>query len=267
MNRAAREGDAPTMLGAASPRPEGERCDRDNAIGLRAWFAAFLAWLITLTLVAVAALDEAEHGSPVGMAVWLLAVYAFYLSLCCTFFPAPTTWIVLLLASNAVAAQVGVEAFPITRLIVAATLGALSTGLANLNEYHLWTWLLRFRAVGRVRETRLYNVADRWFATNPFLVLGMVSLIPIPVDVIRWLAVASRYPRWRFFWAYFIGRWVRYAGWCVMSMGLALKFEHIAAIQMLLVVAAGVRVVPGLVRQIRQDRSQPAVPADALANR
>lgn len=223
-------------------------------VNLRVWFFVFLAWMSSLATAATWALHQADNGSPLGLVVWMLAIYAFYLSLCCTFFPGPTSWAVLLAASDMIARQAGVEPYHAARLVVVSTVGALATGMANLNEYHVFTYLLSFRRIAHVRDTRTYHVAARWFSTNPFLVIAAFSLIPIPVDVIRWLAITYRYPRGRFFLAYFIGRWIRYAGWCLAAMELRLTVLHIILIQVLMVVLALAKVVPGLIRQARRNR-------------
>lgn len=230
----------------------------EDGVNLRGWFAAFLLWLVALTAAAcwgLAALDE--NGSVVGWVTWSLAGYAFYLSLCCTFFPAPTTWVVMLLASDMVAAQVGLEGYAIPRLMLVSTVGALATGLANLNEYHLVVYLLRRRRVAKMRDSRMVRAAGRWFRTNPFWLLTLFSFLPVPVDVIRWLAITARYSRRRFFWASFIGRWFRYAIWAAAAMGLHFGTGHIVAIQVVLTCVALVRIVPRLRR-----RAQPTEGSD-----
>lgn len=237
--------------------------DRCN---LRAWFAFFLAWLAGLTAVSHLGWQAAEAGgSRFGLGLWLGSVYAIYLSLCCTFFPAPTTWIVLLAASNEFAAMVGVHGHGVERLVVVATVGAIATGLANLNEYHLFTYFLRFGRVSRVRDTRLYRASARWFATNPFWVIALFSFIPIPVDVVRWLAITYRYPRRRFFGASTLGRWFRYAAWATASIGLSLSARQIVMIQLGLVGLVIVRIAPRFVRQIRAGDEERAIDAPSGA--
>ncbi len=230
----------------------GEKAAINDGVNLRAWFAGFLLWLIGLTAAASWGLAEIDgNGSGMGWAVWILAGYAFYMSLCCTFFPAPTTWVVMLVASDMVAAQLGLEGHGLERLIVVSTIGAAATGLANLNEYHVFVYLLRKRRVAKVRDTRLYRTADAWFRTNPFWILTLFSFLPIPVDVIRWLAISTRYSRWLFFLASVAGRWFRYAIWAVATLGLHLETWHILALQAGLVAVALVRIAPRMIRRIR----------------
>ncbi len=232
-------------------RPAG--LDGGDGVNLRAWFLGYLAWLGGLTAAACWGLREMDGGGSVaGWTVWLLAGYAFYLSLCCTLFPAPTTWAVMLLASDIVAAQVGLEGHRLARLMTVATVGALATGAANLNEYHVFVYLLRRRGVARIRDTRLFLVARRWFGTNPFWILTLFSFLPIPVDVIRWLAITARYSRLRFFWANLVGRWFRYAIWALAAVGMHLSGRQIMIVQAVLVLVALVRILPRLARRGRR---------------
>jgi membrane protein YqaA with SNARE-associated domain len=159
--------------------------------------------------------------------VMLLCLYALYMSLCCTFFPLPTSWIVMLLAAN----SVELIGPPVTRMMVVAGVGALATGIANLNEYHIFTFLLRYGRVARVRDTKLYRWAAKWFAVSPFSVIVLFSFIPIPIDVVRLLAITCRYSRSRFFAGYFLGRFVRYALWAATVIWFDLALWHIILIQ------------------------------------
>lgn len=214
---------------------------------LRRWFVAFLSWLAMLAAVGVWAFGRLEAGHADGMGVWLLAVGMFYLSLCCLFFPLPTAWIVLLLASNDVALVDSVA----LRMALVAVSCAAATAVANLNEYHILTFMLRYRAVGRVRETRLYHTAAAWFAVSPFWTITAFSFIPIPVDVVRILAIVARYSRVRFAGAYFVGRVLRYGLFALSSVGLNLSTLDIAVIQGVLVVLAGLKVVHAMIRRRR----------------
>ena len=54
-----------------------------DQVNLRAWFVGYLGWLGLLTAAAVWGLDTVERtGSGAGWAIWIFALYAFYLSLC-----------------------------------------------------------------------------------------------------------------------------------------------------------------------------------------
>lgn len=229
-----------------------------DGLNLRAWFIGFVAWVSALTVVSSFGFAGYEAGSRFGMAVWLLALYMFYLSLCCTFFPAPTTWIVMMLASNYVAGEVGVLPFAVGRLLVVASVGALSTAMANLNEYHIWTFLLRYGKVAGVRRTRLFEIASRWFNVRPFWTIVLFSFIPIPVDIIRWLAITCRYPRTPYFLAYYFGRWVRYACLAGVTIWGNLGLVHILIVQSTIAAIALTKIVQQFVRQHRAERKRNA---------
>ena len=220
--------------------------------GLRVWFCLYLAWLGALTWLALWAQSRHATGVLESERIWLGAVYVFYLSLCCTFFPAPTAWIVMLLASNDVRLMDSAPA----RVLTVTTIGAFATAVANLNEYHLWTVLFRFRTLGRVRSTRFFQWARDRFFVSPFAVLVGFSFIPIPVDVVRWLAVACRYSRVRFFFAYFTGRWVRYFLLTLSTIWLDLSWWHILLVQgaLVLIAAAHFAVAWGSRRARESDR-------------
>ena len=136
-----------------------------------------------------------------------LIIFGVYISLCCTFLPMNTSAMVAVVAMQDTAVCSGAAA---TTLLVAAVGGIAST-IANLNDYHLFTLMLRHHKVARVRNTRLYGASAGWFAKSPFTILAVFNIIPIPVDVIRMLATTYRYPRAPFALANFIGRFIRYA--------------------------------------------------------
>jgi membrane protein YqaA with SNARE-associated domain len=232
---------------AAAPLGPAASAAPADEIDLRRWFDLFLVWMIALAVLVYAGRIHAEGGDRVGLVVMVLAAYAFYLSLCNTFFPAPTTWIVMLVASN----ELALIGPPVLRIVVVSLLGAVATAMANLNEYHVFTFLLRYGRIGRVRETRLYRWAADWFATSPFTIIMLFSFIPVPVDVVRWLAIAYRYARSRFFVAYVIGRSLRYAAWTISAVSLDLSMRQIAIVQGVLIVAALAKVVASAVRRRR----------------
>lgn len=73
--------------------------------------------------------------------------------------------------------------------------------------------------------------------------LATFCFIPIPVDVVRWLAISHRYPRGRFFAANMLGRGSRYALMGLFSNAMGLGLWSILLIQAVLVVIALTRVL------------------------
>lgn len=229
----------------------------ETGFGFRGWFALYLAWMIALAVTLLAGQGAAEHGSRAGLAFMILAGYAFYLSLCCTFFPAPTMWVVMLVASN----DLGLVASPSARVAIVAGLGAFATAMANLNEYHVFTFLLRYDRQGRIRRNRAYRWAARWFTVSPFTIIWAFAFIPLPVDVIRWLAILYQYSRTRFFAAYMLGRSLRYAVWATSAVALDLAFWQIVAFQVALLALAALKLTVSAVYR----RRQPAAPAESAS--
>jgi len=247
-----------------------------DGLNLRRWFALYLALMVALAAVAHGSLRYYDRtASPLALRSWLLALYVFYLALCCTFCPAPTAWIILLMASP----MVGLAPVPavhnwahlspphdarvaaaLTIALVAAA-GAVGTALANLNEYHVFTFLLRFGRVRRVRHVRLYQAAERWFAVSPFGLLTLFSFLPIPVDVVRWLAIAHRYPRRLYALANFVGRFLRYALLAATATCLRLSWPGILAIQLTLSALVLLRYLPRLLGR-RGDSAPPNAASD-----
>ena len=155
---------------------------------------------------------QAFAAAPVSVKLLGLGIY---MSLCCTLLPLPTGGIIAAVATRQ-AALTGGGDWPIwlvamTTTLLVATVGAGASTVANLNDYHLFTWLLRHHRIHKVRHTRTHESAARWFAKAPFFLLVIFNILPIPIDVIRMLAATCRYGRKPFALANFIGRFIRYA--------------------------------------------------------
>ena len=232
-----------------------------DAINLRRWFIIFIAYLAVLALITLLALQWDTPDRRTAHNISLLALYLFYMSLCCSFFPGPTAWIVLLMASPVFGLIdpaflqhcLGLSTTPQPWLTAAATVlivavvGALGTTMANLNEYHLLTFLLRFGKVNRIKRTRLYQLAARYFTMNPFWLMTAVNFLPIPIDVIRWLAVSHAYRRDHFAYAGFLGRLLRYALFAAAAFYLEIGTLGIIIIQAAIILLVLIRYLPKLV--------------------
>ena len=228
-------------------------CAANEQINLRAWFAGFVGYMMALAVVVFLGIYLIQKGNiEWGTALWVIAGMMFYLSLCCTFCPLPTTWLILAVGSGGALSQlIGPESAEAmnsiiggwSKVAVVAVLGGLATTMANLNEYHVFTFLLRYRHVSKVRHTRLYAWAGRWYNKEPFLLLTCFCFIPIPVDVVRWLAISHCYPRAKFLAANMLGRGTRYALMAIFSNAMGLGLWTILLIQAVLVLIAAKRVL------------------------
>lgn len=161
-------------------------------ISSRRWiaaFAAFLAaagafYLITRRVESLARFET-------------LILLLLYTSVAFTFFPLPTAWIMLWAAR---------EADP----LLVALAGAVGTCIANLHDYYIINYLSGLRRARRFRETAFYRRAVGWFNKAPFITLAAASFFPIPIDVVRALAVSTGYPRPLYVMSTFAGRFPRY---------------------------------------------------------
>ncbi len=192
-----------------------QKTQAPSDLSYRLWFASIIA---LFALIAGLILTGA-----VPPAAAVLLAYFVYMSLACTFIPLPTAWIILWLSGN------------FSPLLV-ALLGAVGTVIANLNDYYLFSFFLRYRHINRIRETELHKKALRWFYRAPFPTLAAATFLPIPLDFVRFLAISGRYPRWKFTVASFVGRFPRYL--LLAYIGYELKLGRTAILIVLGVTAA-----------------------------
>ena len=206
-------------------------------VSVRRWALCFGAYVAAVALPTAWLLDRAgaswgqlftqpgRFTSGPDQALKLL-VFALYLSLCSSFVPLPTGWMVAAIATREVALTGQLWS---TALLV-GLVGAAGSTMANLNDYHLFALLLRHRRLAALRDTRLGRRSLEWFARAPFTLLVASNILPVPVDVVRVLAVTGRYGRRRFAAANFIGRFIRYT----VLAGLAYA-AHVGAVTATLV--------------------------------
>ena len=224
--------------------------------GFRAWFLFFVLWMTGWALAAVWLLRRGEAGDPLALRAWLLALMCFYLSLCNALLPLPTAWIVLLAAAD----EYALIASGWPRVLLVAGLATVGTVVANLNEYHVLAYLLRFGLGRRLRQTRVYGWAIRWFDRAPFQLLTLVAFVPIPIDAVRWLASLRGYSRVRFGLAYLLGRGPRYTLFAGCSVLLKLTAGQILLIQVAIVAAAVLsRLAWRIVRTARPKTDTPTI--------
>jgi len=225
---------------------------------VRRWLGAYGAYLAALAIPALMILHRmgrrwtelfisprAFFLTPAHEALKLL-IFALYLSLACTLLPLPTGWMVAALATR----DVGLSNSLWATVMVVATIGAACTVVANLHDYHMFTWLLRYQRISRVRHTRLYQRAQRWFSRRPFWLLVLFNLLPVPVDVVRILSATGRYPLRPFAMASFLGRWIRYAAIAGVTFAMGNRGWWLAVGLLALAVVLGLwrlilRVAPG----------------------
>lgn len=180
-----------------------------------------------------------------------------YLSLCTTFIPLPTAFLVSLMSTGAAAIASGTG----QKMLIIGAVGALASTMGNLNDYHLFMLMLRSKRVAKIRNTRACQTAEKWFAKAPFAILLFFNTLQIPVDVARMLSAIYGYPRRLFIVANFCGRFVRYSVivWVTCVLG---KNDWIAPLAFLAfgALVAVIRIIPILL-----SKKKPA-PANAGDN-
>jgi len=189
-----------------------------RSISWRRWVAAFFVFLL-----GCAALLLASRDTPGLYRVEVMVLYLLYMSVAFTFLPLPTAWIVLWAARE-------VEPFSV------ALIGTVGTCIANLHDYYIIHYLFRVDRIKRAKQTRFYRKAVRWFERAPFLTLTAASFLPIPIDVVRILAVSTDYPRRLYALATFTGRLPRYL--LLAYLGYELQLSNRAIFIVFLVTAA-----------------------------
>jgi membrane protein YqaA with SNARE-associated domain len=208
------------------------------------WFAIYAVILTAAGIwlwVLLSAQDSAAFGSwgqfknslPAMPQAAKLLTFAIYVSLGCTFLPLPVNWIVAAVATQTVAVGTGLW----DTVLIVGLIGAVASTIANLNDYHLFTWMLRSHRIASVRHTRIYDVAARWFDKSPFFLVAVFNILPLPVDVVRMLAATHRYPRLPFAAANFVGRIIRYATIAYLVYYFELSVETAMLIMLALAVA------------------------------
>jgi membrane protein YqaA with SNARE-associated domain len=111
--------------------------------------------------------------------------------------------------------------------------GAAASTVANLTDYHIFLLLLRHHRIAKIRHTRAYHAAAKWFSKGPFTIMLVFNIILIPVDVVRMLSAVYGYHRMKFAAANFIGRLVRYATFVYITVALGTAYEWIAPLAFL----------------------------------
>jgi len=205
-------------------------------IRFRAWFYPFILLLAVLAAIRV------TYGTTSQTAI--LAAFLGYISIACTFFPLPTTPVVLALA------VLLRESGPLVSVFGVATLGAIGTAIANMHDYYLLTFLYRYKPVRRVRQTGLYHRFAVWYGRAPFATLAAASFLPIPVDFVRLLAISEGYNRVKFALGSLIGRWPRYLLFAWLADRFNLGWQWILGIAGATIVLGMWRGLPPIIRWI-----------------
>lgn len=179
----------------------------------------------------------AKPGAPIPASGSILFDFFLYMSLACQFIPLPT------LPPIAFAAR----AF--SPLLV-SFLAAIATCIANLNDYAILGWMFRHHRVRKVRDASSYRKLLSWFDRYAFLTLSAGAFLPIPIDVIRMLAISRAYPFWKYIAANFVGRFPRYL--IIAYLGKELPFRYVLILILVSAIPALLKLISDMIKKKRK---------------
>jgi ribonucleoside-triphosphate reductase len=134
--------------------------------------------------------------------------------------------------------------------ILVSVVGAVGTCIANLNDYAILGWLFRHHRVKKVRDISTYRKLLSFFDRYAFLTLSVASFLPIPIDVIRMLAISRAYTYWKYILATFVGRLPRYL--ILAYVGKELPAKYILVLFILTTLPAVVKFVSDMIKKRRR---------------
>lgn len=123
----------------------------------------------------------------------VLVSYFLIMSVSCNLVPIPTFPIVLYVSHD----------YAIWMLVF---FGAVGASISAFIEYHIIDFLMRFDRIAKLKQNGKYQKYAGYFDRFSFRSIMLASLIPLPLDVIRILAITRRYSKWRYLLATFLGR-------------------------------------------------------------
>lgn len=152
-----------------------------------------------------------------------LVSYFLVMSVSCNLVPLPTFPIVLYVSHD----------YAIWMLVFFGSIGA---SISALIEYYVIDFLMRFDRIAKLKQNGKYQKYAGYFDRFSFRSLMLASLIPLPLDVIRILAITRRYSMWRYLLATFIGRIPRIFIFAFLGSQLAYsKFIAIILLSVMLI--------------------------------
>lgn len=123
----------------------------------------------------------------------VLVSYFLVMSVSCNLVPIPTFPIVLYVSHD----------YAIWMIVL---FGAIGASISALIEYNIIDFLMKFDRIAKLKQNGKYQKYAGYFDRFSFRSIMLASLIPLPLDVIRILAITRRYSKWRYLLATFLGR-------------------------------------------------------------
>jgi membrane protein YqaA with SNARE-associated domain len=153
----------------------------------------------------------AKSNAQTPRSISVLYDYFLYMSVACQFFPIPTLPPIAFTA----------KAF---HPVLVALVGALGTVIAYVIDYAILGWLFRHHRVKKVRDIHMYRKLLKFFDKYAFLTVTAAAFLPIPIDVVRLMAISRAYSYWKYLLAAFIGRFPRYLIFAYLGKELPAKW-------------------------------------------
>lgn len=183
--------------------------------------------------------EMSKPGAEVPASPTILFGYFIYMCLACQFFPIPT------LPPIAFTAKV-------FHPVLVAAVGAVGTCVANLNDYLILGWLFRHKKVRKIRDINTYRKLLSFFDRYAFVTLSVAAFLPIPLDVIRLLAISRAYSFPKYVAAAFVGRFPRYL--IIAYLGKELPAKYILILFLVTILPAIVKFVSDMIKKKRKNK-------------
>jgi uncharacterized membrane protein YdjX (TVP38/TMEM64 family) len=122
-----------------------------------------------------------------------LMSYFLIMSVSCNFVPIPTFPFVLYVSND-------------YSLWLVVLSGAVGATIASLIEYYVIDLLMRLDKLAKLKRNGKYKKYAKYFDRFSFRSIMLASFVPLPVDVIRLLAITRRYSKVKYLIATFLGR-------------------------------------------------------------
>jgi len=180
--------------------------------------------------------------------------YFAYVSICCNVLPLPSTPAILLMGKDFDLLP-GITVFSSfvfnPNPLIAASLLAVATCLANMIDYELLGTVLRSRLLKKIRDSKYYESGIGYFNRVGFPLLTFVNFAWFTFDFFRLLAIAAGYARWKYVLSTFIGRFARYSIMAYMGKLLDIPIWAVILITLVLIAPSGV----GYIRERKRKKS------------
>ena len=136
--------------------------------------------------------------------------------------------------------------------LLAAIVGGIGSSISVTIDYALVTVIFRYEKVARIKTTRTYLYVERIFGKAAFICLIIGSLTPIPFEPIKLLACVTRYNRFKYLLAVFIGRTSRYFLLGMLQKELLISRKYLYGS---ILVIVSMEIVRRLLKQAKNKRS------------